>query len=349
MKMKSLTMPKRVEVDKETLTDRYGKFVVQPLERGFGDTLGNAIRRVLLSSIHGAAVTAARIEGVQHEFSTIPGVLEDTSQIVLALKRLRLKLLGDVEPKIVRISKSVAGQMTAADIEDDPEIEVLSKDVHIATLTEDRELRIELEVSTGRGYVPLDTAARDHSGIGTIPLDAVYSPVTRVLYEVGATRVGQRTDYDSLTLEVQTDGSVSPEDAVSFAAKILKDHLVLFITFEEEPEIEEVVEHDEEAERMREMLMRPVDELELSVRSANCLRMANIRTLGDLVQKNEGQMLKYRNFGRKSLVELKEIIGEYGLAFGMEVGRFLPSSPVREAVEEALSEERIPVGLEPGQ
>ncbi|MAE69069.1 MAG: DNA-directed RNA polymerase subunit alpha [Gemmatimonadetes bacterium] len=324
MKMKSLTMPKRVEVEKETTTDRYGKFVVQPLERGFGHTLGNAMRRVLLSSIHGAAVTAVRIEGVQHEFSTLPGVLEDMSQIVLALKRLRVKLLADIEPKTIRISHSGKGPVTAADIEPDPEIVILNHDLHIATATEDRKFQLEAEITTGRGYVPVDRSALDGSGIGTIPVDAVYSPVTRVLYEVGNTRVGQRTDYDKLTLEVHTDGTVSPEDAVSFAGKILKDHLQLFITFEEEPEIEEEEEHDEELERMKDLLRRPVDELELSVRSANCLRMANIRTLGDLVQKTEPQMLKYRNFGRKSLVELKEILSEYGLGFAMEVEGFIP-------------------------
>jgi DNA-directed RNA polymerase subunit alpha len=338
MKMKSLTMPKRVEVERETLTDCFGKFVVQPLERGFGHTLGNAMRRVLLSSIHGAAVTAVRIEGVQHEFSTMPGVREDMTQIVLSLKRLRLKLLGDIEPKIIRIRKSGIGPVTAADIVEDPEVEVLNKDLYIATLTEAREIDIEMEVTTGRGYVAVDRSSREVRTIGTIPVDAVYSPVVRVRYEVGATRVGQRTDYDSLALEVETDGTISPEDAVSFAAKILKDHLVLFITFEEEPVVEEEEERDEEAERLRELLMRPVDELELSVRSANCLRMANIRTLGDLVQKTEARMLKYRNFGRKSLVELKEIIEEYGLTFGMDVSEFLlPESPAAEGTEVATS------------
>ncbi len=324
MKMKSLTMPKRVEVERETTTDRYGKFVVQPLERGFGHTLGNAMRRVLLSSIHGAAVTAVRIEGVQHEFSTLPGVLEDMSQIVMALKRLRVKLLVDIEPKTIRISHSGEGPVTAADIEPDPEVEILNHDLHIATMTEDRKFQLEAEITTGRGYVAVDRSVLDGSGIGTIPVDAVYSPVTRVLYEVGNTRVGQRTDYDKLTLEVHTDGTVSPEDAVSFGGKILKDHLQLLITFDEEPEIEEEEEHDEELERMKDLLRRPVDELELSVRSANCLRMANIRTLGDLVQKTEPQMLKYRNFGRKSLVELKEILAEYGLGFAMEVEGFIP-------------------------
>ncbi len=346
MKMKSLTMPKRVDVERETLTDRFGKFVVQPLERGFGHTLGNAMRRVLLSSIHGAAVTAVRIEGVQHEFSTMPGVREDTTQIVLALKRLRLKLLGDVEPKIVRIRKSGAGQVTAADIVDDPEIEVLNPELYIATLTEDRDFNVEMEITTGRGYVAVDRSSREVRAIGTIPVDAVYSPVVRVRYEVGATRVGQRTDYDSLVLEVETDGTISPEDAVSFAAKILKDHLVLFITFEEEPVVEEEEERDEEAERLRELLMRPVDELELSVRSANCLRMANIRTLGDLVQKTEARMLKYRNFGRKSLVELKEIIEEYGLTFGMDVSEYLlPDSSATETAD-ALSPSSVAASSE---
>ncbi len=330
MKMKSLTMPKGVAVEKETLTDRYGKFVVQPLERGFGHTLGNAMRRVLLSSIHGAAVTAVRVEGVQHEFSTLPGVLEDMSQIVLALKRLRVKLLGNIEPKIIRIKRSGAGAVTAADIADDPELEVVNPDLHIASLTEDRTLELEMEITTGRGYIPVDRGEQSTTPIGTIPVDAVYSPVTRVLYEVGDTRVGQRTDYDKLTLEVHTDGTVQPEDAVSFAGKILKDHLVLFITFEEEPQMEEEEEHDEEFERMRELLSRPVDELELSVRAANCLRMANILTLGDLVKKTEAQMLKYRNFGRKSLVELKEILAEYKLNFAMDVQTYLPGEGAEE-------------------
>lgn len=322
-------MPKRVDVDKDTLTERFGRFQVEPLERGFGVTVGNALRRVLLASMHGAAVTSVKIDGVQHEFSTIPGVIEDTSQIILALKRLRVKLLGTVEPKVIRISKAGPGALTGADLNEDPEVEILNPELHIATLTEDRTLDLEVEITTGRGYVPVERTRRDGSTIGTMPLDAVYSPVVHVQYEIRDTRVGQRTDYDQLVLEVTTDGSVSPEDAVAFAAKILKDHLVMFINFEEEPEIEFEAEHDEEGERMRDLLRRLVDELELSVRSANCLRMANIRTLGDLVQKDEGQMLRYRNFGRKSLVELKEILGEYDLEFGMDVARFLPADPIQ--------------------
>lgn len=337
MKVKALTMPKNVELENDSLTDRYGRFVVQPLERGFGVTLGNALRRVLLSSIHGAAVTAVKIEGVQHEFSTIDGIVEDTSQIVLSLKRLRIKLLGD-EPKKLHISVNKKGVVTAADITDDPEIEILNPDLHIATLTKKTKLEIEMDLTTGRGYVPVERTKRDSKPIGVVPLDAIYSPIMQVKYGTEATRVGQRTDYDRLILEVTTDGTVGPQDAVAYAAKILKDHLVQFINFDEEPVMDTEEEADEEVDRMRELLLRPVDELELSVRSANCLRMADIRTLGDLVQKPDHKMLKYRNFGRKSLVELKEIIGEYGLDFGMDVSRFLPAELI-DAPYAAESEE----------
>ncbi len=316
MKWKNITMPKQIVPDPAN-TDGYGKFVIDPLERGFGITLGNALRRVLLSSLQGAAITAVRIDGVLHEFSTLPGVIEDVTEIILNLKQVRLKLHGD-GPKRGTFEMKGKGEVRAGNLQADAEIEVLNPDLHIATLNRDGDLRMEVEINGGRGYVSADQHSQTDRPIGVIPIDSLFSPVTRVNYQVEATRLGQRIDYDKLTLEVWTDRSILPADAVAWAAKILKDHFSLFIHFEEP--IEEEV--DEEIMRVRRMLDKSVEELELSVRSSNCLRAAEIRTIGDLVQKSEPEMLKYRNFGRKSLKEIQDILGEMGLGFGMNISRY---------------------------
>ncbi len=320
MKWKNITMPKQIVPDPAN-TDGYGKFVIDPLERGFGITLGNALRRVLLSSLQGAAITAVRIDGVLHEFSTLPGVIEDVTEIILNLKQVRLKLHGD-GPKRGTFEMKGKGEVRAGNLQADAEIEVLNPDLHIATLNRDGDLRMEVEINGGRGYVSADQHSATDRPIGVIPIDSLFSPVTRVNYQVEATRLGQRIDYDKLTLEVWTDRSILPADAVAWAAKILKDHFSLFIHFEEpiEEEVEEEV--DEEITRVRRMLDKSVEELELSVRSSNCLRAAEIRTIGDLVQKSEPEMLKYRNFGRKSLKEIQDILGEMGLGFGMNISRY---------------------------
>jgi DNA-directed RNA polymerase subunit alpha len=320
MKWKNLTMPKQVTPDPNNVPG-YGKFVIEPLERGFGITLGNALRRVLLSSLQGAAVTSVRIEGVLHEFSTLPGVIEDVTEIILNLKQVRLKLHGD-GPKRGTLEMKGKGELKAGDLKVDPEVEVLNPDQHIATLNRDGDLRMEVEINSGRGYVPADQhSATDHP-IGVIPIDSVFSPVTKVNYQVDATRLGQRIDYDKLTIEVWTDHSILPTDAVAVAAKLLRDHFNLFIHFEEKFEEEVEEEQDPEILRVRRLLDKSVEELELSVRSSNCLRAAEIKTIGDLVQKGEPEMLKFRNFGRKSLKEIQDILGEMGLHFGMDVSRF---------------------------
>jgi DNA-directed RNA polymerase subunit alpha len=320
MKWKNLTMPKQIVPDPAN-TDGYGKFVIEPLERGYGITLGNALRRVLLSSLQGAAVTAVRIDGVLHEFSTLPGVIEDVTEIILNLKQVRLKLHGD-GPKKGTFEKQGKGEVRAGDLVVDPDVMVLNPDLHIATLNRDGDLRMEVEIGGGRGYASADQHSATDRPIGVISIDSLFSPVTRVNYNVEATRLGQRIDYDKLTIEVWTDRSILPQDAVAVAAKILRDHFNLFIHFEEpiEEEVEEEV--DEEIMRVRRTLEKSVEELELSVRSSNCLRAAEIKTIGDLVQKSEPEMLKYRNFGRKSLKEIQDILGEMGLSFGMDVSRY---------------------------
>src|SRR2546425_4242797 len=320
MKWKNLTMPKQIAPDAAN-TDRYGKFVIEPLERGFGITLGNALRRTLLSSLQGAAVTAVRIDGVLHEFSTLPGVIEDVTEIILNLKQVRLKLLGD-GPKKGTFEMRGKGEVRAGDLQVDSEVVVLNPDLHIASLNKDGDLRMEVEIDGGRGYVSADQHSQTERPIGVIPIDSLFSPVLRVNYNVETTRLGQRIDYDKLTLEVWTDASILPSDSVAVAAKILRDHFNLFIHFEEpiEEEVEEEV--DEEIMRVRKLLDKSVDELELSVRSSNCLRAAEIKTIADLVQKSEPEMLKYRNFGRKSLKEIQDILGEMGLSFGMDISRY---------------------------
>jgi DNA-directed RNA polymerase subunit alpha len=313
-------MPKQLNADPAN-TERYGKFVLDPLERGFGPTMGNALRRVLLSSLQGAAITAVRIDGVLHEFSTLPGVIEDVTEIVLNLKQVRLKLYGD-GPKKGVFEMRGKGEVKAGDLKVDAEIEVLNPDLHIATLNRDGDLRMEVEINGGRGYVSADQHSQTDRPIGVIPIDSLFSPVTKVNYTVDATRLGQRIDYDKLTLEVWTDGSISPHDSVAMAAKILSDHFRLLIHFDVEPVQEDDAPVDEEVVRIRKILDKSVEELELSVRSSNCLRAAEIKSIGDLVQKGEPEMLKFRNFGRKSLKEIQDILGEMGLHFGMDISRF---------------------------
>jgi DNA-directed RNA polymerase subunit alpha len=321
MKWKSLQMPKDIQIEDATRTDKYSKFTIEPLERGFGTTIGSALRRTLLSSIQGAAPVAVRIDGILHEFSTIPGIYEDVTEIVLNIKRLRLKLLGD-EPKTLRLEASKKGELTAGDIKTNGDIQILNPDLHIAQLTEDTKFKMEIDIGVGRSYVTSEQNKRPDAPVGTLFLDAMFSPVQKVNFEVENTRVGQRTDYDKLILEIWTDGSLTPEDALCYASKTLKNHLQLFIKLDEElPMVaEEVV--DETTLRIRNLLKTRVDELELSVRSSNCLRAANIQTLEDLVQKTESEMLKYRNFGRKSLTELNTVLAELGLSFGMDVSKY---------------------------
>ena len=328
MKWKNLTMPKQVMPDAGN-TPGYGKFVIEPLERGFGLTLGNSLRRVLLSSLQGAAITAVRIDGVLHEFSTLPGVIEDVTEIILNLKQVRLKLHGD-GPKKGTFEVRGKGEVRAGNLIVDADIEVLNPDLHIATLNKDGDLRMEVEIDAGRGYVSADQHSLVDRPIGVIPIDSMFSPVIKVNYNVETTRLGQRIDYDKLTVEVWSDASILPTDAVAVAAKILRDHFTLFIHFEEpiEEEVEEEV--DEERARVRKLLERSVEELELSVRSSNCLRAAELKNIGDLVQKSEPEMLKYRNFGRKSLKEIQDILSEMGLHFGMDISPYYENRiPVR--------------------
>lgn len=329
MKWKNLQMPKGLQADAAN-TDRYGKFTLDPLERGFGTTLGNSLRRVLLSSLQGAAITSVRIEGVLHEFSTLPGVIEDVTEIVLNLKQVRLKLFGD-GPKKGVFEMRGKGEVRAGDLQVDAEVEVLNKDLHIATLNRDGDLRMEVEINGGRGYVSADQHSSTDRPIGVVPIDSLFSPVTKVNYTVEATRLGQRIDYDKLTLEVWTDGSILPNDAVSMSAKILRDHFSLLISFEEEPQQEEEAAVDEDKVRIRKMLDKSVEELELSVRSSNCLRAAEIKSIGELVQKGEAEMLKFRNFGRKSLKEIQDILAEMGLHFGMDVSPYYDTKPTARA------------------
>ena len=321
MKPKNFQMPRSVQIDQERLRDTYGLFTVQPLERGFGTTIGNSLRRVLLASIEGAAIKAIRIEGVQHEFSVIEGVVEDVAEIVLNLKEVCIRMHSD-EEKILRITMQGPGNLKASDLSVDPSIEIMNPDQHIAALGKDSAIDIEVTVGKGRGYVLAEDNKTVEQPLGTIPMDSAYSPVRKVHYDVEKARVGQQIDFDKLTLEVWTNGIVRPDDAVSHAAKILKDHLELFISFEEEPEEEPEEVIAEEAQKIANLLKMPVEELELSVRSANCLKAADILVLEDLVRKSEAEMLKFRNFGRKSLNELTAILENVGLSFGMDISKF---------------------------
>ncbi|MBD3376533.1 DNA-directed RNA polymerase subunit alpha [candidate division KSB1 bacterium] len=323
MALPSFQMPESLELDESTYSNTYGKFIVQPLERGFGTTIGNALRRVLLSSIPGAAITMFRVDGIVHEFDTIKGVKEDVAELVLNLKQVRIKLI-DKKPDKVVLDLKGPKEFSAADIQAaSNDFEILNIDQHIATLDQDADFRMELRIGRGRGYVPSEENKMPDMPLGTIPIDAIFSPVLKVSYVVENTRVGQKTDYDRLILEISTDGSITPDDALSYAGKIIKDHIQLFINFDIETEEEEPAEVDEETIRIRKLLQMSVDELELSVRSHNCLAAANIKSIGDLVRRDEQEMLKFRNFGRKSLQELNKILEEKGLHFGMDVDRYL--------------------------
>ena len=308
---KGFQKPKRLVANTESLTERYGMFTAQPFQRGFGTTIGNSLRRVLLSSIEGAAITAVRIDGVEHEFSPIPGVVEDATDIILNLKQIPFKIMGE-GIKTVRLTVDQPGDVRSGQIETDADVEVLDRDVHLATVSEGGKLSIEMRLKTGRGYVSADKNFDEDLALGYIPIDSVHSPVRKVNFAVEAARLGQMTDYDKLTLEVWTNGAVSPQDAIGYAAKLLKDHMSIFINFEEVPEqTEEISEHG--LDKINEVLNRSVEELELSVRSYNCLKNANIQTIGELVQKTEAEMLRTKNFGRKSLNEIKEILANMGL------------------------------------
>jgi DNA-directed RNA polymerase subunit alpha len=321
---KDLIRPKRLEVEKETVTLFYGKFTAEPFERGFGITIGNSLRRILLSSLQGAAITSIKIDGVLHEFSTITGVKEDVTEIILNLKEVRLKLHTE-GPKVIRVKTEGPKVLKAGDIQTGDAVEILNPDHYIATLSRDSKLSMEMTVKMGRGYVPAERNKEEDQPIGTIPMDSIFSPIKKVNYTITNARVGQITDYDKLNLEVWTDGSINPEEAVAHAAKILKDQLSIFITFEEEVEDEEeIVPEHTDNEKLNENLFRSVDELELSVRSANCLKHANIRLIGDLVQKTEAEILATKNFGRKSLNEIKEILSEMGLGLGMRLDNWPP-------------------------
>jgi DNA-directed RNA polymerase subunit alpha len=325
MNWPNLKMPENIELDESTYTNTYGKFSVQPLERGFGVTIGNALRRVLLSSLPGAAITSVRFENVLHEFSTITGVVEDVSELILNLKQVRLKLINK-RPDKVTLDLQGPMELKAGDIMNGTtDFEILNPELHIATLNEDAKFRLELKIGRGKGYVPAEENKLPDQPIGTIPIDAIFSPVTNAGFKIESTRVGQKIDYERLILEIETDGSITPDDALTYAGKILKDHILLFINFDIEPEQEESPEIDEEILRIRKLLKMSVDELELSVRSHNCLMAANIKTIGDLVRRDEQEMLKFRNFGRKSLSELTKILEEKGLYFGMDVDKYLKS------------------------
>ncbi len=323
--MEGFQRPKRLACAKETLSDRYGHFFAQPFQRGFGTTLGNALRRILLSSIEGAAITAVKIDGVLHEFSSIPGVKEDVTDILMNVKQIPLKLHVD-RPKTLYLESQGAQELKSGDIKPDPDVEILDPNVAIATLNETGQVRMELRVRKNRGYVPANENFEEDLGLGYIPVDSIHSPVRKVNFYVEAARLVQATDYDRLNLEVWTNGCLSPEDAIGQAAKILKDHLYIFINFEEETDHAEATD-EEDLQGVNKHLNKSVEELELSVRSYNCLKNASIQTIGQLVVKTEAEMLKTKNFGRKSLTEIKEILADMGLSFGMELderGRPIP-------------------------
>ncbi len=328
--MKGFQKPKRLAFDAETLTPTFGHFYAQPFERGFGTTIGNALRRILLSSIEGSAITAVKIEGILHEFSSIPGVTEDVTDVIMNLKRIPLKLHVD-HAKTLYLESTGAGTLKSGDIKPDPDVEIIDKDIHIATVGENASVKMELRVKKGRGYVSADENFDEDLDIGYIPIDSVHSPVKKVKFYVEAARLGQATDFDRLNLEISTNGCIKPQDAIAQAAKILKDHLFIFINFDEEPE-EMEKEEDQELEAVNENLSKSVEELELSVRSYNCLKNANIQTIAELVTKTESEMLKTKNFGRKSLNEIKEILSGMGLSFGMKLDD--KGRPVREKIEE---------------
>jgi DNA-directed RNA polymerase subunit alpha len=343
MLWKGFQKPKRLAFDSESLTDKFGHFWAQPFERGFGTTIGNALRRVLLSSIEGAAITAVKIEGVLHEFQSIPGVVEDATDIILNLKQIPFKLSGDA-PKAIYLRADQPGVVTSSMIEADADVEVLDKDVYIATVSEGGKLDMEMRLKKGRGYISADKNFDEDLGLGFIPIDSVHSPVRKVNYSVEAARLGQITDYDKLSIEIWTNGSVNPQDALGLAAKLLKDHMNIFINFEEE--VEATLSSEERKPEIRnENLNRSVEELELSVRSYNCLKNANIQTIGELVQKSEAEMLKTKNFGRKSLNEIKEILSSMGLGLGMKIDEHGNAVPTQAS---AVSSTPSPLGTGEG-
>jgi len=319
MLWKGFQRPKRLEFERETLTDRFGRFYAQPFERGFGTTIGNAMRRVLLSAIEGAAITAVKIDGVLHEFSPIPSVVEDATDIILNLKQIPIKMYVD-QAKTLYLRVAKAGVVKARDIEADGDVEILEPDAHIATVSEGGKLHMEMRLKRGRGYVSADKNFDEDLGIGWIPVDSVHSPIKKVNYLVEAARLGQTTDYDKLTVDVWTNGAVTPRDGMSLAAKLIRDHLNIFVSFEESVDLPQEAQSDQpRAGALNEHLDKSVEELELSVRSYNCLKNANIRTIRELVQKTEAEMLKTKNFGRKSLNEIKEILNSMGLSLGMRL------------------------------
>jgi DNA-directed RNA polymerase subunit alpha len=335
---RELIRPKRIQIDQDSYSSYYGKFICEPLERGFGITVGNALRRILLSSLQGAAIVSVKFDGVLHEFSTIPGIFEDVTDIILNLKEINLKII-DEEEAVIHLAAEGKGEVKAGDIETHGLVEILNPDQHIATINKEAKLNMEMVVRTGKGYVPAEKNKPKDQSIGVIPMDAIFSPIQKINHVVTNARVGQITDYDKLTLEVWTDGTVTPEDAVAYAAKILKEQMNPFINFDEEPEpVEE--EEEEKEEKLNENLFRPVSELELSVRSANCLKNANITLIGELVQKTEAEMLKTKNFGRKSLNEIKSILEEMGLLLGMKLDDFPPAEKLGEGEEEEKGEDK---------
>jgi len=322
--MSNLQIPERVELEQSTYSITTGKFTLQPLEKGFGVTMGNSMRRVLLSSLPGTAITAIRVEGIHHEFSTIKGMVEDVADFILNLKQVRIKPINKKVSKVTLHVKG-PGKLKAGDIQKaSAEVEVLNLDHHLASLNKDADFEIELRLGRGKGYVPAEENKSLDQPLGTIAIDSIFTPIANVRYTVEPTRVGGQTDFEKLVLDIETDGSVTPEEAVTYAAKILRDHLQLFINFGVEPEAEKAeTEQEAEVGRVRKILRLSVDELELSVRSHNCLRSANIKTLADLVHRSESELLKFRNFGRKSLAELSEIVEQHGLTFGMDVDKYL--------------------------
>lgn len=324
MALLPFSIPENLVVDKDSLKDNYGKFILAPLERGYGVTVGHAMKRVLLSSIQGAAIYSIKIEGVLHEFSTIPGVTEDVALIILNLKQVHLKLK---EGRTAKVTVNLKGPkiFKAKDIEiaSGGDVEVANPDFHIATLSSDTEFSVELNIKVGRGYTPSEQNRDENDPIGTIPIDSIFTPISNVSYKIDPTRIGERTDFEKLTMEVNTDGTVTPEEAITYAGQILKDHINLFIQFEIEEDKHAFEDEDPDILRKRNLLQMPIDELELSVRSYNCLTDAKVKTIGDLVSKKESEMLKFRNFGKKSLGELNKVLKEKGLEFGMDIEKYL--------------------------
>ncbi len=332
MKWQSIQKPKVIEQDRTVSSPTYGRFVVEPLEKGFGTTLGNALRRVILSSMQGAAITSVKVDGVLHEFTTIPGIVEDFTEIVMNLKGVRMRVRRDY-PVPLHIDVERKGEVKASDITGDPETEIINPDHHLFTLAKKQKMRMDFTVHAGKGFIVAQENKDAEAPVGTIPIDSIFSPVKKVNYTVEPARVGQRTDYDKLIMEIETDGTLHPEEAITMGSRILMNHLELFII--PEAEVEQVQEEkvDEELLKIRNLLRMSVSELELSVRASNCLQAANIRTMADLVQKTEHEMLRYRNFGRKSLEELNRVLEELNITFGMDVNKYFTDEELREIHE----------------